>query len=84
MEDRLGGSGAEAPLELRVGGRSMTVSLAFIPLMRCVSWFKKIMHKKGICWWSVSVANLTLKMMLAYNDGDIVTRIKESILYTME
>ena len=29
---------------------------------------------------SIFLANLTLKMMLAYNDGDIVTRIKKSIL----
>ncbi len=29
---------------------------------------------------SIFLANLTLKMMLAYNDGDIITRIKESIL----
>ena len=29
---------------------------------------------------SIFLANLTLKMMLAYSDGDIVTRIKTSIL----
>jgi hypothetical protein len=29
---------------------------------------------------SIFLANLTLKMMLAYSDGDIVTRIKMSIL----
>jgi len=29
---------------------------------------------------SIFLANLTLKMMLAYNDGNIVAKIKESIL----
>ena len=32
------------------------------------------------CIESIFLANLTLKMMLAYSDGDIVTRIKTSIL----
>jgi hypothetical protein len=32
------------------------------------------------CIESIVLANLTLKMMLAYSDGDIVTRIKTSIL----
>jgi hypothetical protein len=32
------------------------------------------------CVESIFLANLTLKMMLAYNNGDIITRIKESIL----
>jgi hypothetical protein len=33
---------------------------------------------------SIFLANLTLKMMLAYSNGDIVTRIKTSILHTMK
>jgi hypothetical protein len=32
------------------------------------------------CIESIFLANLTLKMMLAYSNGDIVTRIKTSIL----
>ncbi len=54
-------------------------------LMERRKWWASVFCTRGYfdficCVKSIFLANLTLKMMLAYSDGDTVTRIKMSIL----